>query len=50
MLSALPGMAQLRLPLVAHYRGGDALTAELRIPLSTLTNAANVVRPFIGLR
>lgn len=48
MVLAMPGFAQLKLPVVFSYRGGGALESDLRIPLSTLTNAANVVRPFIG--
>jgi hypothetical protein len=48
MVTMMPGFAQLKLPVVMSYRGGAALTAELRIPLSTLTNAANVARPFLG--
>jgi hypothetical protein len=48
MVLAMPGFSQLKLPVVASYRGGDALTAELRVPLATLANAANVARPFLG--
>jgi hypothetical protein len=48
IVANMPGFAQLRLPVVMSYRGGPALTAELRIPLGTLTNAANVARPFLG--
>jgi hypothetical protein len=48
MLNAMPGLATLKLPIVMSYRGGDALDAELRVPLSTLENAAAVVRPFLG--
>jgi hypothetical protein len=48
MATAMPGFSQLRLPIVVSHQGGQALTAELRIPLSTLTNAANVARPFLG--
>jgi hypothetical protein len=48
MVMAMPGFAQLKLPMVMSYQGGQALTAELRVPLSTLANAANVARPFLG--
>jgi hypothetical protein len=48
MLSRMPGFAQLKLPVVASYRGGDTLTAELRVPLETLRSAAAVLRPLIG--
>ena len=45
---AFPGFSDLRLPLVMSYQGGDALTAELRIPLATLQSAVKLARPFIG--
>jgi hypothetical protein len=48
MLSMLPGVGQLKLPLVITYRGGAALGGELRIPIETLNNAAAVIRPFTG--
>jgi hypothetical protein len=41
-------MSQLKLPLVMSYKGGQALDTEMRLPLSTLMNAANVARPFLG--
>jgi hypothetical protein len=48
IVTNMPGFAQLRLPLVMSYRGGASLTAEMRLPMSALTNAANVARPFLG--
>jgi hypothetical protein len=48
MVLGMPGLAQLRLPVLMSYRGGDSLTGELRIPLSTLRNAAGALRPLIG--
>jgi hypothetical protein len=48
MVTSMPGFAQLKLPIVMSYRGGEALTAEFRVPLSTLSNAATVARPFLG--
>ena len=48
MLSAMPGFAQLELPVVMSYRGGKTLTGELRVPLTTLRNAAAAVRPLVG--
>jgi hypothetical protein len=48
LLLRMPGFAQLRLPVVASYRGGEALVAEARIPLSTLRTAASVLRPLVG--
>jgi hypothetical protein len=49
MLSAFPGLAQLRLPIVTSYHGGDSLVVEVRVPLATLQNAAGVLRPFVGM-
>jgi hypothetical protein len=48
MLSGMPGFATLKLPVVTSYRGGDALTGELRVPLDTLKSAAAVLRPLVG--
>jgi len=48
MVLALPGFSQLKLPVVMSYRGGPSLTADLWIPLGTLSNAASVARPFMG--
>jgi hypothetical protein len=48
MVSGMPGFARLKLPVVMSYRGGDALTGELRIPLATLRSAAAAVGPLVG--
>jgi hypothetical protein len=48
IVTNMPGFSTLKLPLVMSYKGGPALDAELRVPMSTLTNAANVARPFLG--
>jgi len=48
VVTNMPGFSQLKLPVVMSYKGGQALDSELRVPLSTLTNAANVARPFLG--
>jgi hypothetical protein len=48
IFTSMPAFAQLKLPVVMSYRGGKTLDAELRIPLATLTNAANVIKPFVG--
>jgi hypothetical protein len=48
MMTSMPGFAGLRLPVVMSYRGGPSLNAEMSIPLRTLSNAANVARPFLG--
>jgi len=49
LVTNMPGFSQLKLPVVMSYKGGPALDAELRLPLSTLTNAAAVARPFLGM-
>jgi hypothetical protein len=48
MVSGLPGFATLKLPVLMSYRGGQSLAGELRVPLATLRNAADVLRPLIG--
>lgn len=48
LMTNMPGFSTLKLPMVMSYRGGPALTAELRVPMSALTNAATVARPFLG--
>jgi hypothetical protein len=49
MITAMPGFATLKLPVMMTYKGGEALTADFRIPLGTLSNAAAVARPFLGM-
>lgn len=49
MASALPGFTELKIPLVMSYRGGEQLTAELRIPVTTISGVAGVLRPFLGM-
>ncbi len=49
MLSMIPGIAQLKLPVVASYRSGQSLDGELHVPLGTLMNAAAVLRPMMGI-
>jgi hypothetical protein len=48
-LLAMPGLSRLSLPISVSFAGGDQLTADLRIPLSTLTNAATALSLFGGL-
>ena len=48
-LLAMPGLAQLTLPVWLNYRGGKALNAQMRIPRSTLTNAAAAMALFGGM-
>lgn len=45
----LPGLDQLRLPLVISYRGGATLDGEMRVPMATLTSAASWLRPLLGM-
>lgn len=49
VLSTLPGLANLHLPIIATLQGGTRLDAELRIPLATLKSAADFARPLMGL-
>jgi hypothetical protein len=49
MATSMPGFANLKLPMVMSYGGGQSLSAEWRVPLSTLSNAATVARPFLGM-
>jgi hypothetical protein len=46
---ALPGLAQLSLPVWTSYRGGQTLEAEVRVPVATLTNAAAALALFGGM-
>ena len=48
MLTAIPGMAELRAPLVLTIRGRDQVEVELVASTSMLENVARVVRPFMG--
>ncbi len=49
MLLSLPGLAQLKLPLVFSYEGGDDLKARFRVPLSTLSSAGSVMHLLGGM-
>jgi hypothetical protein len=40
---SIPGLAQLNLPVWGSYQGGKTLETELRVPVSTLTNAASAM-------
>jgi hypothetical protein len=42
-LLALPGFAQLRLPLFVSFSGGESFTVELRVPVVTLKNASTAL-------
>jgi hypothetical protein len=45
-LLALPGLAQLNLPIWANHRGGQQLEIELRVPVATMTSAASAIGLF----
>ena len=45
-LLSLPGLAQMSLPVWGNHRGGNQLDVELRVPLSTMTNAASALALF----
>lgn len=49
MLAAIPGMAELRAPLVMTIRGHNQVDVELVASTATLENVARVVRPFMGV-
>jgi hypothetical protein len=49
MTTAIPGLGTLAAPLVVTSRGGPAATVELAVPIGTLVNVAQVVRPFLGV-
>ncbi len=44
LVFALPGLSRLTLPVYASYRGGAALSADLRIPLAALSNVGGVLK------
>jgi hypothetical protein len=39
-LLSMPGLAQMTLPLWGGHRSGKQLELELRVPVTTLSNAA----------
>lgn len=49
MLNAVPGLAQLRMPMALYYRAGDSGTWTLSLPVGVLANAAKVIQPFMGM-
>ena len=48
MMGAVPGLTELRAPLVVAFHGGATSGVDVQIPFESLANAARVVRPFIG--
>lgn len=49
MMAAVPGLADLRAPLVFSGSGGNVPALELQIPFGTLQNVARVVSGFMGV-
>jgi hypothetical protein len=49
MMAAVPGLADLRAPLVFAGSGGKVPALELQIPFGTLQNVARVVSGFMGV-
>lgn len=49
VLSFIPGVDKLRMPVIASYVGGDHLHAEILLPYRTLQNVSNVLRPLLGM-
>lgn len=49
MLTSVPGITDLRAPLVLSLRNREGLELELEAPTATLENVARVARPFMGV-
>ena len=49
MMGAVPGLTELRAPLVLTLRGGATTGIDVQIPFQAFVNVAQVVRPFMGL-
>lgn len=49
MMGMLPGLATMSLPVLFSYKGGEAMTAQLALPMATLTNVAELARPLMGM-
>jgi hypothetical protein len=49
MMNAVPGLSELRAPLVVAMWGGKTTAVDLQLPYQTLANLAQVVRPFMGM-
>ena len=48
MVAAIPGLKELRAPLVMAVRNGPNVELELQVPTATLENIARIVQPFMG--
>jgi hypothetical protein len=49
MMNAVPGLAELRAPLVIAVWNGKTTAVDLQFPHQSLVNLAQVVRPFMGM-
>lgn len=49
MFRALPGLSELRLPLVLGWNSGITMRADLQIPMAAFESVATMVRPFMGM-
>lgn len=49
MMAMLPGLQALSVPMIMSYAGGEALTANLALPLRTFENLATALRPLFGM-
>jgi hypothetical protein len=49
MMNAVPGLSELRAPLVMSMWGGKTTAFDFQFPFQTLANVAQVVRPFMGM-
>jgi hypothetical protein len=48
MAGTLPGIADMKVPVVFSLHGGSSLVGDFRIPLGSLDNVAKVVREMLG--
>jgi len=46
--TSLPGMMEMKAPVLFTLRGGTSLTGDFRIPLGSLENIAKVMRGMMG--
>jgi hypothetical protein len=49
MMGAVPGLNDLKAPLVLAVWGGKTTAIDLQLPYQSLANVAQVVRPFVGM-
>lgn len=49
VLSFLPGVEKVRMPVVVSWGGGAKFTTELLVPYRTLENVATLLRPLLGM-